>query len=84
MKKAIFLDRDGVVNIERGEYTWKREDIALTPDLIPFLREARKKGYLLIVITNQGGIGKGLYSLNEYYTAESYIAELLQQEGTGL
>lgn len=62
MNKAIFLDRDGVLNREIGDYVTRIEDFELLPDVIPFLQEMQKRGYLLIVITNQGGIAKGLYT----------------------
>ena len=38
LNKAVFLDRDGVINFERGDYTWLLEDFKLTPDLAPALR----------------------------------------------
>ena len=60
MKKAIFLDRDGVINRERGEYTWKLEDFEFNKGLFEFLKQLNN--YIFIVITNQGGIAKGIYS----------------------
>lgn len=60
-KKAVFLDRDGVINEERG-YVWLRKDLVLLPGVEDALRQIRKAGYLVIVITNQSGIAKGLYT----------------------
>jgi len=60
--KVVFLDRDGVINIERGEYTWKLDDFKFVEGLWKFLAIAQNQGYQFIVITNQGGIAKGLYS----------------------
>ncbi len=62
MNKAVFLDRDGVVNIERGEYTWHKDDFQFTVGLFDFLKDIQNKGYLVIVISNQGGVGKGLFT----------------------
>lgn len=62
MNKAVFLDRDGVINRERGEYTFRVADFEILPDVFPALLLAQKKGYKLIIITNQGGIAKGLYT----------------------
>jgi D-glycero-D-manno-heptose 1,7-bisphosphate phosphatase len=62
MAKALFLDRDGVINRERGEYTFKTEDFEVLPELIETLKQVQAQGYLIIVITNQGGIAKGLYT----------------------
>ena len=59
--KAVFLDRDGIVNREIGDYIQKYEEFELLPDLIPFLYEVKRRGYLCVIITNQGGIAKGLY-----------------------
>lgn len=62
MNKAIFLDRDGVLIRERGDYNYKDEHIEIVEGAPEALFELQKKGYLFIVITNQGGIGKGLYT----------------------
>jgi len=62
MNKAIFLDRDGVIIMERGDYNYLEQDITIVEGIAAALRELSKKGYIFIVITNQGGIGRGLYS----------------------
>ncbi len=59
--KAIFLDRDGVINAERGDYTWLLEDFKINEGLTDALQIFQKKKYLLIVISNQGGIAKGIF-----------------------
>ncbi len=61
-QKAIFLDRDGVINRDILDYTWRVRDFVLLEGIFEACMEFQKKGYLLIVITNQGGIAKGLYS----------------------
>jgi D-glycero-D-manno-heptose 1,7-bisphosphate phosphatase len=60
--KAIFLDRDGVINHDPGDYTWKPEDFHLLPGAVEFMQWATEMGYLLIVITNQAGIARKLYT----------------------
>ena len=62
MHRGIFLDRDGVINEERGSYTYKVADFVLLPGVQEAIFQLYVAGFLLIVITNQGGIGKGLYS----------------------
>jgi D-glycero-D-manno-heptose 1,7-bisphosphate phosphatase len=62
MKKALFLDRDGVLIRERGMYTFDLEDFEMLPTVASSLSIAREKGYLLIVISNQGGIAKGVFT----------------------
>lgn len=84
MNKAIFLDRDGVVNRERGEYTWRIEDFEIVEGLAEFLKIARKKGYLLIIISNQGGIQRGKYTIDDVYKAHAYLKEELAKDGAWL
>ncbi len=63
MNKAVFFDRDGVINNEAGlYYIFKPEDFRLNPGIREALKALSDRGYLLIVITNQGGIAKGFYS----------------------
>lgn len=75
MNKAVFLDRDGVLNEERGDYSWLKEHIVIPPDLKQGLEELKSNGFLLIVITNQGGIAKGIYSSKEVYNVFQIIQE---------
>ncbi len=61
-QKAVFLDRDGVLNVERGDYTYLPEDFILeykVPEAIALLKE---HGFLLVVVTNQGGLAKNLFT----------------------
>ena len=84
MNKAIFLDRDGVINQERGEYTWLLEDFKLIEGLIPALKEFVKKNYLLIVISNQSGIAKGIYKLKETEYLHLQLSRNLKNNGIEL
>ena len=79
--KALFLDRDGVINRERGEYTYKVDDFEILPSVLESLKLAQDKGYILIVITNQGGIAKGIYSHEDVAKAHNYLTEELAQNG---
>lgn len=62
MNKALFLDRDGVINHDPGDYTFSAEEFIILPTVIDALKLAQDKGYKIIIITNQGGIAKGLYT----------------------
>jgi len=73
MNKAIFLDRDGVINIERGDYTWKIEDFKFNKSIFEVLRKLQKKGYLFIIITNQGGISKKLFTHNDVIKLHEFM-----------
>lgn len=61
-QKCVFLDRDGVLNRERGDYTYALEDFEVLPGVPEALRLLKENGYLLVVVTNQGGVAKGLYT----------------------
>lgn len=80
MNKVVFLDRDGVVNEERGEYTWRIEDFRLTQGLKGFLQEVLQRGYLVIIISNQGCIGKQVCTLADVEKAHQYLYEELKKE----
>ena len=79
--KALFLDRDGVINRERGEYTFKVEDFEILPSVLESLKLAQEKGYKLIVITNQGGIAKGIYTHEDVAKAHRYLEQELAKSG---
>ncbi|WP_394993203.1 D-glycero-alpha-D-manno-heptose-1,7-bisphosphate 7-phosphatase [Emticicia sp.] len=64
MKKCIFLDRDGVLNEEQHNYVSCEEDFIIREGVVEGLVLLKKAGYLLIVVTNQAGISKGIYSEN--------------------
>lgn len=70
--KAIFLDRDGVLNHEINDYITKLEDFEILEYQIPPLKKLQDEGYLLIVITNQGGIAQNRYT-------EETLAEMHQR-----
>jgi D-glycero-D-manno-heptose 1,7-bisphosphate phosphatase len=83
MNKAIFLDRDGVINTERG-YTHKLEDFVILPDLVENLQLYLKKGYLLIVVSNQSGVAKGLYTQSDVETIHSFLTNELTKSNIHL
>lgn len=76
MNKAIFLDRDGVINKERKAYNFKLEHFILNEEIFELIKQIREQGYLIIVITNQSGIAQKLYTkkdvdnLHDYFIAE--------------
>lgn len=72
MHKAVFLDRDGVINVERG-YTHRLEDFVILPDLIEVLQHLQQRGYLLIIVSNQSGIAKELYKQEDVELIHEYL-----------
>lgn len=81
--KAVFLDRDGVINFERG-YTHRLEDFVILPDLIEVLQLLQQKGYLLIVVSNQSGIAKGLYKQSEVEILHKFMLDEFTKNGIKL
>ena len=73
MRKCIFLDRDGVLNEEMGDYVFKKEDFKIVMGVPEALKQLKAAGYLLIIITNQSGIAKGLYTKNEVLECHNYL-----------
>ena len=60
--KAVFLDRDGVINHDPGDYTRSLGEFHVLPTVFEALKTLQDAGYMLILITNQGGIAKGQYT----------------------
>jgi len=81
--KAVFLDRDGVINVERG-YTHLLSDFVILPDLIEVLQLLQKKGYLLVVVSNQSGIAKGLYRQDEVEILHKFMVDEFSKNGIAL
>ena len=91
MKKAIFLDRDGVINVdnlstilENGKpvkrYVYKIVDFKLMPRVIRALQKI-PKDYLKIIVTNQSGIGRGYYTKKQYLELTSWILDKFNDNG---
>ncbi len=73
MNKAVFLDRDGILNVERGDYVWTLEDFKIVPGIIDVLKELKAQGFLLIVVTNQAGITKGRYTREDMKACHDFF-----------
>ena len=85
LNKAVFLDRDGVLcDNSRHYYITRKEEFRLNPGVIEALSVFRDKDYLLIVITNQGGISTGHNTMENVERVHGYMSSLLQNEGITL
>jgi D-glycero-D-manno-heptose 1,7-bisphosphate phosphatase len=84
MRKVVFLDRDGVINKERGDYTYRIEDFEFNEGIVEALRKFRDAGYDLIVITNQGGIAKGRYTHEDVQRVHDYLMKHLSSRSVEL
>lgn len=79
MNKAIFLDRDGIINVEIGDYIKRFEDFTLLPQLGEALSLLKSKGYIFVVITNQGGLAKNLYSTEELDKMHRFLEDEMRK-----
>jgi D-glycero-D-manno-heptose 1,7-bisphosphate phosphatase len=83
MTRALFLDRDGVVNEEIG-YLHRAEEVRFVDGIFSLCRTAVRLGYRLIVVTNQAGIARGFYSEADFELLMAYIREEFRVEGVEL
>ena len=81
--RAAFVDRDGVI-IEDRAYAYRSEDCVLLPGAARALRALQSAGYLLVVVTNQSGIARGLYTEADYHVFTAQLRALLLAEGVRL
>jgi len=82
-RKAAFIDRDGVLNEERA-FVHRIDDFAFVPGAVEALRMLKAAGYLLVVVTNQSGIARGLYSEADYLALTAHMRERLAAAGVDL
>ena len=73
MQKCIFLDRDGVLNEDNPNYTYHIDNFKILAGVIKALQDLKKSGYLLIVVTNQSGIAKGIYTQAEMESCHQFL-----------
>lgn len=81
---ALFLDRDGVINHDPGDYVCRPEDWHLLDGIVEVMKAAREQGYRIIIITNQGGIGLGRYTLEDLGQIHDKMLSTLAAEGIHL
>ena len=80
MNKALFLDRDGVINFDSG-YSCEIENFKFIPGIFSLAKEAQKKSYLIFIITNQSGIARGFYSEEKFLELTQWIENEFQKNG---
>jgi D-glycero-D-manno-heptose 1,7-bisphosphate phosphatase len=78
MRRALFLDRDGVINVEKN-YVWRIEDYEFMPGIFDLCLAAQAMGFVPIVITNQAGIGRGYYTEHDFQRVTGWMLERFRQ-----
>jgi D-glycero-D-manno-heptose 1,7-bisphosphate phosphatase len=78
--KALFLDRDGVINVEK-HYLHKIEEFEFTPGIIEVMRQYQQDGYALVIVTNQSGIGRGYYTEEDFWKLTEWMKQKLEEWG---
>jgi D-glycero-D-manno-heptose 1,7-bisphosphate phosphatase len=80
-KPALFLDRDGVINVDHG-YVHKVEEFEFVDGIFELVAAAQKAGYLVVVVTNQAGIGRGYYTEADFHLLMDWVrAEFVARGG---
>ncbi|MDN3653271.1 D-glycero-beta-D-manno-heptose 1,7-bisphosphate 7-phosphatase [Thalassotalea ponticola] len=83
MSKALFLDRDGIINIDHG-YVYKSEDFEFVDGIFELCAKANKLDYHIYVITNQSGIGRGMYSEEQFLQLSDWMISQFKQRGVSI
>ena len=80
MRPALLLDRDGVINIDRT-YVSRIEEFAWQPGIFDLARAAVRRGMIIVVVTNQSGIGRGYYTEDDYQAVTAHMRARFDAEG---
>lgn len=80
MNKAVFFDRDDTLIKDSG-YMYKLEDLEFFPDTFEVLKNLQNKGYLLFIVTNQSGIGRGFYTEEDMHKFNNHMLNKLKEQG---
>jgi len=80
-KRAIFLDRDGTINDNLDAYTHQPEHLIFLPGVVEGLKRLQDGGWILVIITNQSGIGRGMFTEEQYEVFTRRILSELSEEG---
>jgi D-glycero-D-manno-heptose 1,7-bisphosphate phosphatase len=80
LRRALFLDRDGVVNVEKN-YVHRVEDFEFMPGIFELCSTAAQLGYLPVVVTNQAGIGRGYYKEDDFQSLTAWMLGAFRERG---
>lgn len=80
MNKALFIDRDGVINVDKV-HVYRKEDFEFTDGIFDLCRKYSDKGYIILIITNQAGIAKGLFTEEDFKKLTQWMTEQFRDRG---
>lgn len=80
MNKALFLDRDGVINVDRV-HLFRKEEFEFTRGIFDLCRKYSDTGYIILVITNQAGIAKGIYTEEDFMDLTAWMISRFREKG---
>lgn len=80
MNKCVFLDRDGVLNRDYVDYVYSADKLEILPGVVDALTSLKRAGYLLIVITNQSGIAKGIYTREQMHECHQLMQKTFNHQ----
>ena len=83
VRRALFLDRDGVINVDHG-YVHTPEKFEFIDGIFELCGSARRHGYLLVVVTNQAGIGRGYYSEDAFHHLMAWMCGQFRLRGADI
>ena len=84
MNKAIFLDRDGVINKEKKDYVKKLEEFEIFDNIFSAIKILKEKGFLIIIITNQSAINRKLMKVDELEKIHECLINEVKRQGTSI
>lgn len=81
--KALFLDRDGVVNVDHG-YVHTKEDFHFIDGIFSLAATALREGFLIVIVTNQAGIGRGYYTEAQFHELMNWVKDEFRRHGAAV
>ena len=82
LRPCLFLDRDGVINHDPGDYTKNLSEFTILPTVMEALTLAKDAGFEVVLITNQGGLAKGLYTHDDVADIHAHLKNVCEENGT--
>jgi D-glycero-D-manno-heptose 1,7-bisphosphate phosphatase len=80
LKRALFLDRDGVINKDHG-YVHQQDQFEFVPGIFEVVKTATEQNFLVIIVTNQSGIGRGYYTETTFHQLMEWVKDQFKQRG---